>query len=448
MFCRHHTLLKIVAGIAVFFSCSTTKQTKIMGRDITLTGTVPVDTTRTDQFLVSLLEKYPQYFDSIIKQQKDLNVQIIYSQINRGANGIPGLQHYYYNVNPARYFYPASTVKLPVVLLALQKLNELKGKGINMNTTMLTEAAYSGQTAVFNDPASSDGSPSIAQYIKKILMVSDNDAFNRLYEFLGQDYINKELNRKGYKDVRILHRLDIFLTEEENRHTNPVKFIDGAGKLLYSQDEQINSKTYLPRKDILGKAFYKGGELINGPMDFSKKNRISLEDLHNILISIVFPEKVKSSQRFGITEEDRNFVLKYMSQYPSESIYPPYSADTSSYWPAYCKFLLLGAAKEKPPEHIRVFNKSGDAYGHLIDMAYVADYKNKIEFFVSALIYCNSDGILNDDKYDYATVGLPFMKNLGKVIYDYELKRNYKTKPDLSALTFKYDTVLSKGRPQ
>lgn len=137
-----------------------------------------------------------------------------------------------------------------------------------------------------------------------------------------------------------------------------------------------------------------------------------------------------------------------MSQYPSESIYPPYSADTSSYWPAYCKFLLLGAAKEKPPEHIRVFNKSGDAYGHLIDMAYVADYKNKIEFFVSALIYCNSDGILNDDKYDYATVGLPFMKNLGKVIYDYELKRNYKTKPDLSALTFKYDTVLSKGRPQ
>ena len=270
-------------------------------------------------------------------------------------------------------------------------------------------------------------------------MVSDNDAYNRLYEFLGQEYINAELKKKGFSDAQILHRLNIFLTETENRHTNPVKFYDTAGKLLYEQAAQNNLDKYAFRKDSLGNGYYAGGKLVNGPMDFSKKNRLGLEDLHKIVTGIVFPDKVKVKERFNITEEDRQFVLKYMSQYPTESLYPPYAADTANYWPTYCKFLLYGAEKIMPDKNIRIFNKVGDAYGHMIDAAYVVDYKNNIEFFLSAIIYCNSDGILNDDKYDYNAIGFPFMKNLGKVIYDYELNRKYKIRPDLSPVLFTYD---------
>ena len=423
---------KLLAAIAIFISCSTTKQPRNMYNNL---NAVQVDTT----FLHLLLKNNPSYFDDILKNYTDWNVQIIYTQINRDANGIPNLAHHYFNVNAGNYFYPASTVKLPIVLLALQKLNALKDKGINMNTTMLTETAFMGQTAVYNDPSNTDGRPTIAHYIKKILLVSDNDAYNRLYEFLGQEYINAEMKKKGYASVQILHRLNIFLTEEENRNTNPVKFYDGDSKLLYEQPQQKNSAKYSLRKDSLGKGYFKADKLINTAMDFSKKNRVSLEDLHRILISLVFPDKVKATERFDITEEDRLFVLKYMSQYPTESLYPPYAADTANYWPAYCKFLLYGAEKGPLPEGIRIFNKVGDAYGHLIDVAYIADFKNKIEFFVSAVIYCNSDGILNDDKYDYKTIGLPFMKKLGKVIYDYELKRTYKIKPDLTPLLFEYD---------
>ena len=440
MLWKYNTFLNFVAALAIFISCTSAKQGRTVNtKHLIITAAVPADTVKTDEFLAALLKQYPQYFDSILSHQKDWNVQIIYTQVNRGTNGIPGLQHHYFNVNAARYFYPASTVKLPIVLLALQKLNELKDKGIDRNTTMITETAYSGQTAVYNDPTTATGKPTIAHYIKKILMVSDNDAFNRLYEFLGQDYINTELHKKGYEDVQILHRLDIFLSQEENRQTNPVKFVDSNNNVLYRQTEQRNNEKYVSRTDSMGNGFYRGKDLMNGAMDFSKKNRISLEDLHQILIGLVFPNKVRASQRFNITEEDRQFVLKYMSQYPTESVYPPYSADTVNYWPAYCKFLLSGAEKGNLPENIRIFNKVGDAYGQMIDVAYIIDYKNKIEFFVSAIIYCNSDGILNDDKYDYKTIGLPFMKNLGQVIYDYELKREYKIKPDLSSVTFTYD---------
>ena len=449
MICRVNAMPKLLAAIAIFISCSTTRQTNNTNATAAeINNVMQKDTNKTDDFLSSLLKNYPQYFEGILKNYKNWNVQIIYTQINRDAKGNPDLKHHYFNVNAGKYFYPASIVKLPVVLLALQKLNELKerarlnnevGPGINMNTTMLTETAFSGQTAVFNDPTTIDGRPSIAHYIKKILMVSDNDAYNRLYEFLGQEYINAEMKKKGYTDVQILHRLNIFLTEEENRRTNPIKFYDADNKVLYVQPEQRNNAKHTVRKDSMGQGYYKAGKLINSSMDFSKKNRIGIEDLHKILISLVFPGKVKATERFNITEADRLFVLKYMSQYPTESLYPPYAADTVNYWPAYCKFLLYGAEKKPLPENIRIFNKVGDAYGQMIDVAYVADYKNKIEFFISAVIYCNSDGILNDDKYDYDSIGKPFMKNLGNVIYDYEIKRKYKTRPDLSPLLFTYD---------
>ena len=440
MICKNNAILNLLAGICIFISCSTIQQPKSEGANRNkMPGKVMSTDSKPDEFLEALLKSYPQYFNDIVKNPKDKNVQIIYTQINRGANGVANLQNHYFNVNAGNYFYPASTVKLPIVLLALQKLNELKYNGINRNTTMLTETAFSGQSAIFNDPTTIDGKPTIAHYIKKILLVSDNDAYNRLYEFLGQEYINNEMKKKGYADVQILHRLNIFLTEDENRNTNPIKFYDDSGKVLYSLAQQKSNLKYTARKDSLGKGYYAGGKLVKSPMDFSKKNRIGLEDLHKILISLLMPDKVNAAERFNITEDDRLFVLKYMSQYPSESFYPPYAADTVNYWPTYCKFLFYGAQKIKPVEDIRIFNKVGDAYGHIIDVAYIADFKNKIEFFVSAIMYCNSDGILNDDKYDYESVGMPFMKNLGKVIYDYELKRNYKIRPNLSPLLFAYD---------
>ena len=440
MFFKSRVFNVTLVGLVYLYACSPVKKMQpAIPVPVTVTAAIPVNNTKTDAFLENLLAAHPGYFGDILAKRKEWNVQIIYTQVDRGANGIPALKNYYFNVNPANYFYPASTVKFPVSLLALQRLNELKDKGIDRNTTMITEAGTPQQTAVYNDPTAPDGRPSIGQYIKKILMVSDNDAFNRLYEFLGQEYINKELHKKGYEDVQLLHRLQLALPEEENRKTNPIKFLDNNNTTLYEQPLVNNSTQYEKRNDSLGTGYYKGGNIINGPMDFSKKNRISLEDLHNILVSLVFPKKVPASQRFNLTDADREFLFQYMSQLPTESTFPPYSADTAAYWPAYCKFLMYGSEKGNLSNHVRIFNKVGDAYGQVLDVAYVVDYAKKIEFFLSAVIYCNSDGVLNDDKYDYKTIGLPFMKNLGQVMYDYEATRAKKHLPDFTDFIFLYD---------
>lgn len=394
---------------------------------------------KTDTFLENILKAHPEYFDTVLQNRKDWKVQIVYTQIDRIANNQPVFKTFYFNIDSSAYFYPASTVKLPVALLALQKLHELSLPGLDKNSSLITEAAYSKQTPVYNDPTTKDGRPTVAQYVKKIFLVSDNDAFNRLYEFMGQQYINGQLHKMGYGQAEILHHLDISMTPDENRHTNPIKFFDANGKVLYTQPMLINETVYSNRNDAVARAYYSGDQLINHAMDFSHKNRFLLEDLTTILRSVLFPNSVLPKQRFNLTADDYKFVRQYMSQLPTESLYPSYSEDTANYWPAYCKFLMYGSEKGALPKSIRMFNKVGDAYGFLTDVAYIADFDKQIEFMLSARIYCNTDGVLNDDKYDYDTIGFPFMKHLGQVMYEYELQRPRNIKPDLTEFKMTYD---------
>jgi hypothetical protein len=72
----------------------------------------------------------------------------------------------------------------------------------------------------------------------------------------------------------------------------------------------------------------------------------------------------------------------------------------------------------------------GQSYGFLSDCARFFDKKNNIQFMLSAVIYANSDEVINDGKYDYDSVALPYLSILGKKIFQYELKKkNKKSEP-------------------
>jgi hypothetical protein len=428
------TILTFLVNLLFLFSCSSAKSSITPAMEIRKHLKSTDSNSKTDAFLANLLHAYPKYFDTILANQKTWQIQVIYTQIDRDERNKPSFKHFYYNINPSQYFYPASTVKFPAAVLALQKLNALHIKGLDRNTTMITEAEYSGQTRVYNDPSSADGRPTIAHYIKKILLVSDNDAFNRLYEFLGQEYLNNSLAKMGYDQTQILHRLSIALNEEQNRYTNPVCFADTSGQIIYQQPLMRSNLPYQKRNNLLGTGYYSGNQLVQQPFDFSIKNRLALTDLHSIVQSVLFPDAIPKKQRFQLKADDYQFLYKYMSMYPKESAYPSYD---STYNDAYVKFLLYGAKDPVNPT-IRIFNKVGDAYGFLIDAAYIADFENKIEFLLSAVIHCNPDGIYNDDKYEYEQVGFPFMKHLGEVIYEYEKTRVRKHLPDLSSFKMNY----------
>ena len=387
-------------------------------------------------FIESLLNQYPAYFQDILNKRDSFNVQIVYTQINRDKHNKPSFKEYQFNLHNNQYFYPASTVKMPIAFLALEKLNELAITNLHKSTIMVTDSIYSGQTFVYTQPNATLGIASIENYIKQIFLVSDNDAFNRLYEFLGQEYIQKKLTEKGYPDAMIRHRLSVYLSADQNRATNPITFYDTTGKIIYQQPGVYSKADFQKRSVQLGKAYYKGDDLINQPFDFSDKNRIYLQDQHHILQSVYFPESVPVKHRFNLTDSDQAFVQHFMSAFPRESSHPYY--DSATYYDAYCKFLLYGSQKGSLPKNIRIFNKVGDAYGFLTDIAYIVDLEHKVEFMLSATISCNSDCIYNDDKYDYDTIGYPFMQHLGEVILKYEQARKRKYPPNLTKFSLSY----------
>lgn len=390
-----------------------------------------------DSLLITrLLKQHPEWFQIFLDEPAKYKMQISYTQIDRDSSNSPHFTHYHYR-SSAEYTYPASTVKLPAAVLSLEKLNQIKVPGLSKDSYMFTDPIRVGEKPVYNDPTSFSGKPSVAHYIKKILLVSDNDAFNRLYEFLGQEAINDRLHALGYIGAEIRHRLSTPLNDVENRMTNPVWFMDDKGNTPYRQPFQLANRVYPTRTDAIGEGYMATDPItrkpvkIDKPLDFSMKNRWSLKDSHKLIQNLMFPECQSNSQKLFLTPHDYAFLWKYMSMLPGESDFPKY--DSSTYWPAYVKFLLLGSQKgDWPFSNIRIFNKVGDAYGHLLDAAYIVDFDNKVEFILSAVVYCNSNEILNDDTYEYETTGFPFMKHLGQVFYEYERLRPKKYLPELS----------------
>ncbi len=135
------------------------------------------------------LEDYPT-LKMVLADTATYQVQILYTQIDRNEHGNPLFTTYPFNVDDSRYYYPASTVKLPIALLALEWLEEQQVEGLTLETTMVTDSVRPSQLPAWSDSTAQNGLPSLGHYIKKILLVSDNDASNRLYELLGTDYIN------------------------------------------------------------------------------------------------------------------------------------------------------------------------------------------------------------------------------------------------------------------
>ncbi len=323
---------------------------------------------------------------AFLTKKDSLEIAIIYTQIDRDSAGNPSFRTFSYNYDSTNYFYPASTVKFPIALLALEKLNKLNIAGLNRETTMVTDSAFSGQTPVKFDSTAENYEPSVGHYIKKIFQVSDNDAFNRLYEFLGQDYINDGLAQKGYKGINIVHRLSIPLTEDENLATNPIHFLKNDS-ILYSQPLIKAGNIYERNSVKKGIGYLKNGELVSEPMDFSKKNLFPLHAQHEILRDIIFPQH--ENEKFYLTNEDYKFLYKWMSTLPGESDFPNYSELPEN----YVKFLMFGVGKKNIPKNIKVFNKVGVAYGYVIDNAYIIDTETQVEFLLSAVIHSNKNRI-------------------------------------------------------
>lgn len=377
-------------------------------------------------------------FQQVFQHPQKYRLQILYTQINRDKDNHPHFSSFSYHCSSDLYFNPASTVKMPLSFLSLEKLHKLKKYAVTKDSYMLTDSSYDQQQSIQTDSTTPSGFPSIASYIKRIFLVSDNDAYNRLYEFLGQGYIQSQLQKKGYTHT-IINRRFYPMNEDQNRHTNRIRFIfPNSYRLLYTQPPAYNTdRFHFGAPILIGKAHMDSRDsIIQGPYDFTRGNKTSLADLTNMLKAVLFPKATAPIHRFNLNTADRKFLLQYMSQYPGETNYPKY--DTSKFFDSFTKFYFRNLG-HKIPSYIRIFNKPGWSYGFLTNIAYIVDFKHHIEFMLSCTLYVNEDGVINDNIYDYDAIGFPFMTALGQGIYQYELHRKRKYSPELSQFKIQYE---------
>ena len=113
---------------------------------------------RTDAFLENLVRSNASpALLRVLDKPDSFHYQLIYTRIDRDRHNRPHFHNYYLHVDPLNYFNPASTVKMPLAFLSLEKMDSLSRYGVDKFTPMLTDSAWSGQTTVTTDTSAADG---------------------------------------------------------------------------------------------------------------------------------------------------------------------------------------------------------------------------------------------------------------------------------------------------
>ncbi len=370
-----------------------------------------------DVVLTRWLAAEPQRFGALLKDPARYRVQILVAEVVTGRDGAR-LERHGFRVD-AEYFYPASAIKLCAAVAALGKLGELRrhsGRALGPETSLWFGPLTTVQSAATGDTRNPDGGRLTLDFLlRAALIVSDNDAFNRLYDFVGQDGLNERMWRAGLPSVRLRHRLEIALSDEENRRAPAVELRPEGQAALRLPERSSALELEVPKVSglLVGAAHVEGEQRLGGPKDFSRKNRIALADLQRLLVAVLRPD-IPVGVELGLTASDRE-VLKRALGGSAEDLGSP-SFSSGDFAEAMIRPALPGVARVVGRARLDAFGKSGLAFGFQIENAYFVDKGTGRSFFLAAAIYANADGVVGDGIYDYDSVSRPFLAALGELV--------------------------------
>ena len=351
--------------------------------------------------------KGDDFLRSIVKNKDNYEIQILYTEVSKNSAGQAEFSDFQFQLNDEKYFYPASTIKLPITVLALSKINELRAEGSNISPKSKIKLSLINNK---NEIILKDSITSFQNLIADVFLVSDNSASNVLIDFIGFNYFNSSMSNLGFENTYLNHKF------------NPDPFVDSSWRISTLDNEIISSNenqmTVLASNNISnlkkGEKRFINGEIINESLDFSSKNRSSLTDMHNIMKNLIYPEI--SIFKFNLNVEDYDFLRYWMSRFTYEDLGAKYIGD-SKFFNSYNKFFIHGTDTILNNTDTRVYNKIGQAYGTSTDSAYIKNYKEDLEFFLTATIYTNKNKIINDNIYEYGDTAIPFLSKLSKALY-------------------------------
>lgn len=286
-------------------------------------------------------------------------LQVLFTEITDGA-----LVRHAFRVD-TEYFYPASAVKLPLAVAALAREGTTEDGGGGALPAPLVDD------------------------VRRALIGSDNDAAARLLGTMGNRAANERLWSFGVASARVRQRSPV-PRDDDGSFEIPVDDMPGM---------------------VVGDARSEGGKLIPEGMSFQDKNRVSLQDLQDLLVKVVRPDLGGTLE--GVSPEARTVLEDALRTLPSESKSP--SFDPAQYPDLAQKPFLAGAMRVLPRERLHVYGKGGRALGFSVENSYVVDRKTGRGYFLTAAVYTNEDGVMNDDVYNYG-VATAFLVDLSEAL--------------------------------
>jgi len=350
---------------------------------------------------------------SIVERAHEHRLQVMVAVPSVAKDGRVTLQRSSFG-DTQRYFYPASAIKLCGAVAALQHLNDYnrkRGTELGFDSRLVIEPRFDGDVRVEADASNVvDQVLTVRHALRKLLIVSDNQAYNHCMDLCGLDNLNRAMWSAGFSSTRLWHRLSESRTLAENRQTRTVR-VDSVE--FPAREAPIELRNDAFRDLQIGDGYMSRGRKVDGPMSFEDNNAISLLDLQDLLVEVVRPEIDTGKRGFPeISVSQRSFFVKTMCELPRQSRNPVYD-DVEDH---YCKFIWRGVSQVVPSQHLRVYNKVGRAYGFSIENAYVEDARTGDGFFIAVVVYTNPNGILNDNRYSYEEIADPFLDAVGEVV--------------------------------
>lgn len=267
----------------------------------------------------------------INKMPPDSQLRYSFNAVYRDSNG-----NQFQDQADHGFFNPASTIKVGIAALVLEKLKTL---------ALPREAEYQ-----FDNRG-----PwfSIATDIQRAMVISDNEATNRLIYFLGFTPLNRQMRAKGLTFFSV-NRL--MLDRGTLVNSPPIRLRDQS--TTHAQAEILVQGSYpcWEKPKTLG-------------------NCATSLDLIGIWLRMTHPQDFSPEQRFDLREGDRTWLLQTLSQTPKQAGFKTYADD-------YCRF-LTGIEPAIVQPRGRLLSKCGVAlFTHtFVDTSYIET--NEGEKFVS-----------------------------------------------------------------
>lgn len=359
-----------------------------------------------DPMLEQLLATGGPALKMVMAEPEKYRFQVLYGIVRDEPKA--SIERHGYRVD-AEYFYPASSMKLPIALASYDRIPALRragkrtlGRDVPIRIHAVNETAEPFSTT-------------LARETWRALVVSDNYSANRLLSFVGHREAHETLWSLGLKSTRIRAG---FATGDPIDPAEVSPKIDIVSDGVTDEIAPRKSTLELPPTDAsnlsIGQRAIVDGRVVEGPMSFAKKNAIRLVDLQNTLVRIMRPDLLPATPADAASKEDIAYLREALGTLPSQSGLAGFARNVVADY--QLSPLLRGIERVRPRGRFEIYSKVGQAYGFLITNAYVVDKETSRSFFVTAVVYANPDETMNSDRYAYDTISYPALADVGEVI--------------------------------